>query len=197
VAVLRHKHEVASGRTSSIAQALLGYDAAGRVRPRAPRARAPVRPRPLRFRSPSALASPPDAGPFQCANTHSCLLTPPPPPPPTPIPLPPRQVVNYSGVAPPTTAEVCAASARAVTLIDLGGHRAFLKTTLFGLTSTLPGAAGAGQGEGSGLRSDCVGPFACGVALISGRRPAFPPAPLHNNPNPQTMRSCACAPRRA
>ncbi len=31
VAVLRHKHEIESGRTSSLSQQLLGYDAQGRV----------------------------------------------------------------------------------------------------------------------------------------------------------------------
>lgn len=31
VAVLRHKHELESGRTSSVSQHLLGYDAQGRV----------------------------------------------------------------------------------------------------------------------------------------------------------------------
>jgi GTPase len=31
MAVLRHKHEIQSGRTSSISQALLGYDADGQV----------------------------------------------------------------------------------------------------------------------------------------------------------------------
>jgi hypothetical protein len=49
------------------------------------------------------------------------------------------QVLNYAGVAPPTPAEVCAAAARTVNFIDLGGHPAFLKTTVFGLTSMLPG----------------------------------------------------------
>lgn len=52
------------------------------------------------------------------------------------------QVINYEGVAPPTLAEVCSAASKAVTFIDLGGHHAFLKTTLFGLTSMLPGRMG-------------------------------------------------------
>ncbi|KAF6256999.1 P-loop containing nucleoside triphosphate hydrolase protein [Scenedesmus sp. NREL 46B-D3] len=77
MAVFRHKHEIESGRTSSISQQVLGYDAEGRV-------------------------------------------------------------LNYVGVSPPTPADITAAASRMLTFIDMGGHEKYLKTTLYGMTCTLP-----------------------------------------------------------
>eukprot|EP00879_Flechtneria_rotunda_P009954 GHRR01010410.1.p1 GENE.GHRR01010410.1~~GHRR01010410.1.p1 ORF type:complete len:1136 (+),score=513.58 GHRR01010410.1:867-4274(+) len=77
MAVFRHKHEIESGRTSSISQQVLGYDDDGRV-------------------------------------------------------------VNYVGVAAPTPADIIASSSLLLNFIDMGGHEKYLKTTLYGMTCTLP-----------------------------------------------------------
>ncbi|KAK9831512.1 hypothetical protein WJX81_004473 [Elliptochloris bilobata] len=79
LAVLRHKHEIESGRTSSICQQVVGYDSTGRV-------------------------------------------------------------LNYSGVAALTQAEIAAASHKVLCFIDLGGHERYLKTAVYGLTCMLPDA---------------------------------------------------------
>lgn len=101
--------------------------------------------------------------------------------PPKPAPRPaPGQVLNYAGVTtPPTPAEVCAAAARAVTFLDLGGHHAFLKTTLFGLTSLMPGAAPR-RAPAAPRRPFALPPHGCklearGTALLAfaGRALAF------------------------
>jgi len=82
--ILRHKHELVTGRTSSLSAQSLGYDEAGRV-------------------------------------------------------------LNYGGVTAMTPAEVGAASSKLVTFLDMGGHEKAFKTTLYGLTSMLPGAVYAGS----------------------------------------------------
>ena len=73
--LLRHRHELVSGRTSSISHGFLGFDKAGRV-------------------------------------------------------------VNYETCG--SIQEICEASAKLVTLIDLAGHYKYLKTTVFGLTAYQP-----------------------------------------------------------
>ena len=76
--MLRHRHELLSGRTSSISHGFLGFDKAGGV-------------------------------------------------------------VNYDSCG--SIQEICEASAKLVTLIDLAGHRKYLKTTVFGLTAYQPEVA--------------------------------------------------------
>eukprot|EP00727_Mastigamoeba_balamuthi_P014806 m51a1_g9951 putative gtp-binding protein 1 (666) ;mRNA; f:25239-27850 len=79
VQIFRHKHEIESGRTSSIGQEILGFDSKG-------------------------------------------------------------EVVNYPkahGTA-PSAQEVCRASCKIVSFIDLAGHERYLKTTLFGMTGHQP-----------------------------------------------------------
>ena len=75
--VFRHKHEIESGRTSSISHQLLAYDAQGGV-------------------------------------------------------------LNYGRLPASTPRELAQAAARVVRLGDLGGHEKFSKTSLYGLTCTLP-----------------------------------------------------------
>lgn len=75
--VFRHKHEIESGRTSSISQQIVGYDKEGKV-------------------------------------------------------------LNYTGVAAPTPAEISAGADKVLTFIDMGGHQKYLKTTLYGMTCMLP-----------------------------------------------------------
>ena len=73
--LLRHRHELVSGRTSSISHGFLGFDKTGKV-------------------------------------------------------------VNYETCG--SIQEICEASAKLLTLIDLAGHRKYLKTTVFGLTAYQP-----------------------------------------------------------
>jgi GTPase len=73
--LLRHRHELVSGRTSSISHGFLGFDKAG-------------------------------------------------------------EVVNYETCG--SIQEICEVSVKLVTLIDLAGHRKYLKTTVFGLTAYQP-----------------------------------------------------------
>ena len=73
--LLRHRHELVSGRTSSISHGFLGFTAAG-------------------------------------------------------------EVVNYETCG--SIQEICEASAKLVTFIDLAGHRKYLKTTVFGLSAYQP-----------------------------------------------------------
>jgi GTPase len=49
------------------------------------------------------------------------------------------RVLNYVGVSAPTPADITAAASRVLTFIDMGGHEKYLKTTLYGMTCTLPG----------------------------------------------------------
>ena len=46
------------------------------------------------------------------------------------------QVVNYSEKR--SAEEICEASSKLITLIDLAGHHKYLKTTIFGLTGYSP-----------------------------------------------------------
>ena len=73
--LLRHRHELVSGRTSSISHGFLGFTKTG-------------------------------------------------------------EVVNYENCG--SIQEICENSAKLVTLIDLAGHRKYLKTTVFGLTAYQP-----------------------------------------------------------
>lgn len=73
--LLRHRHELLSGRTSSISHGFLGFNKTGGV-------------------------------------------------------------VNYESCS--SIQEICEASAKLVTLIDLAGHPKYLKTTVFGLTAYQP-----------------------------------------------------------
>ena len=77
MSVLRHKHELESGRTSSLSQQVLGYSVD-------------------------------------------------------------QQVLNYSGAHSMTPTEICSASDRLLTLIDMGGHAKSLKTCLWGMTCLVP-----------------------------------------------------------
>jgi len=72
-----HKHELESGRTSSISHEIVGFDSKGNV-------------------------------------------------------------VNYAGVRPLTSDEICEASSKVINFIDLAGHEKYLKTTVFGLTGHVP-----------------------------------------------------------
>jgi GTPase len=47
-------------------------------------------------------------------------------------------VINYAGVSTMTQAEVSASARKLVTLIDVGGHKRFIKTALNGLTAMTP-----------------------------------------------------------
>lgn len=77
--LFRHKHEVESGRTSSVSQEMLGFD--------------------------------PSGAPLFCGRGDM------------------------------TWSDVCARSAKIVTLIDLAGHGRFLRTTVCGLTARVPNYA--------------------------------------------------------
>lgn len=61
------------------------------------------------------------------------------------------QVVNYATHS--TAEEICEASAKLITFIDLAGHHKYLKTTVFGLTAGKPDLAmlvvAANMGVGS------------------------------------------------
>ena len=63
--------------------------------------------------------------------------------------LPLLQVVNYSTCV--SAEEICEASSKLVTLIDLAGHHKYLKTTVFGLTAHCPGFAMLVVGANSGI----------------------------------------------
>lgn len=76
--LLRHRHELVSGRTSSISHGFLGFNKEG-------------------------------------------------------------EVVNYENCG--SIQEICEASVELLTLIDLAGHRKYLKTTVFGLTAYQPDLA--------------------------------------------------------
>jgi GTPase len=75
--VFVHKHEIETGRTSSISHEVLGFDSKGNV-------------------------------------------------------------VTNNAVRPLTQSEICEASSKLVTFIDLAGHEKYLKTTVFGLTGHAP-----------------------------------------------------------
>lgn len=75
--IFLHKHELESGRTSSISHEIVGFDSKGNV-------------------------------------------------------------VNYAGVRPLTSDEICEASSKVINFIDLAGHEKYLKTTVFGLTGHVP-----------------------------------------------------------
>eukprot|EP00192_Tetraselmis_astigmatica_P002256 CAMPEP_0117686214 /NCGR_PEP_ID=MMETSP0804-20121206/22300_1 /TAXON_ID=1074897 /ORGANISM="Tetraselmis astigmatica, Strain CCMP880" /LENGTH=1054 /DNA_ID=CAMNT_0005497831 /DNA_START=599 /DNA_END=3763 /DNA_ORIENTATION=+ len=47
-------------------------------------------------------------------------------------------VVNYAGVSCATQAEVSASASKLVSLVDVGGHKKFMKTALHGLTAMVP-----------------------------------------------------------
>lgn len=61
------------------------------------------------------------------------------------------QVVNYSTCV--SAEEICEASSKLITFIDLAGHQKYMKTTVFGLTAHRPDfamlvvAANSGVGE--------------------------------------------------
>lgn len=66
----------------------------------------------------------------------------------------PVQVVNYSRCV--SAEEICGASSKLVTLIDLAGHHKYLKTTVFGLTAHCPDFAMLVVGANSGV-GECGG----------------------------------------
>ncbi|EGC39348.1 hypothetical protein DICPUDRAFT_147862 [Dictyostelium purpureum] len=77
--VFRHRHEIESGRTSSVSQEILGFDSKGKI---------------VNYNT----------------QIHSTL----------------------------SPSEICEQSSKIVTFIDLAGHEKYLRTTLYGLTSTSP-----------------------------------------------------------
>ena len=64
------------------------------------------------------------------------------------------QVNNYSQFT--SAEEICEASSKLITFIDLAGHPKYLKTTVFGLTAHHPDYAMLVVGANSG-----VGKFVC------------------------------------
>jgi GTPase len=90
--LLRHRHELVSGRTSSISRGFLGFTKAG-------------------------------------------------------------EVVNYENCG--SIQEICEASSKLVTLIDLAGHRKYLKTTVFGLTAYEPQLAMLVVGTDTKIGKSC------------------------------------------
>lgn len=67
------------------------------------------------------------------------------------------KVVNYLSHG--SAEEICKASAKLITFIDLAGHHKYLKTTVFGLTTRRPDfsmlvvGANAGVGESSNMHT--------------------------------------------
>ena len=57
--------------------------------------------------------------------------------------------MNYSTHA--SAEEICEASAKLITFIDLAGHHKYLKTTVFGLTAHRPDLAMLVVGANSGV----------------------------------------------
>ena len=67
-------------------------------------------------------------------------------------------MVNYAETK--TAEDICAASSKIITFIDLAGHHKYLKTTVFGLTSNHPDFAvlvvSANRGVGMFLVLKCL-----------------------------------------
>ncbi len=78
--LFRHKHEIESGRTSSVGNDILGFDIKGNVV-------------------------------NQCDTGHA-------------------SVMDWT--------RICELSAKVITFIDLAGHEKYLKTTIFGMTGSIP-----------------------------------------------------------
>jgi GTPase len=116
MAVFRHKHEIESGRTSSLSQQLLGYAADG-----APQL-ADDAPRFWRSQTCSCICRWTDRivqslwTPVRSSNMYRHA----------------GSILNYEGVAALTPAEISQAAAHVLRFIDLGGHERFMKTALYG-----------------------------------------------------------------
>ena len=107
--LFRHKHEIETGRTSSVGTDILGFDKDGNVVNRADM-----------HGTHGECPSPSLGIPLVSALPHS--FTPPSPTPPGGL--------NW--------AEICRASTKVITFIDLAGHEKYLKTTVFGMTGHAP-----------------------------------------------------------
>lgn len=59
------------------------------------------------------------------------------------------QVVNYSSCV--SAEEICEASSKLITFIDLAGHQKYMKTTIFGLTAHRPDFSMLVVGANSGV----------------------------------------------
>lgn len=88
--VFQHKHEVQTGRTSSVSHQILGFDAKG-------------------------------------------------------------EIINYSLVGSPDWKEIIEKSSKVCTFIDLAGHEKYLKTTVFGMTGSIPDYACVVIGSNMGV----------------------------------------------
>ncbi|KAN0050316.1 hypothetical protein ACTA71_003433 [Dictyostelium dimigraforme] len=99
--VFRHRHEVESGRTSSISQEIVGFDSKGKI--------------------------------VNYNTLHSSL----------------------------SPSEICESSSKIITFVDLAGHEKYLKTTLFGMTSSSPDycmiAVGANTMGATGMCKEHLG----------------------------------------
>eukprot|EP01103_Thecamoeba_quadrilineata_P019488 TRINITY_DN7911_c0_g1_i1.p1 TRINITY_DN7911_c0_g1~~TRINITY_DN7911_c0_g1_i1.p1 ORF type:complete len:722 (-),score=143.70 TRINITY_DN7911_c0_g1_i1:44-2209(-) len=109
--VFRHRHEIASGRTSDIGRELLGFSSGG-------------------------------------------------------------DITNYllGGAKAPSWADICEASSKVLTFLDLAGHEKYLKTTLFGLTGNYPDYAMIVVGANMGIVGMTKEHFQLALAL---RVPVF------------------------
>ena len=133
MAVFRHKHEIESGRTSSLSQQLLGYATDGET-PHGTCGLCQV----ARLTAAALLWAPAVMRHACCCRrtfSEAVLLTNPPGTLTRHASCHPRcagAVLNYSGVAALTPAEVSQAAAHVLRFIDLGGHERYLKTALYG-----------------------------------------------------------------
>ena len=66
-------------------------------------------------------------------------------------------MVNYSTHS--NVEDICEASAKLITFIDLAGHHKYLKTTVFGLTACRPDFAVLVVGANSGVGKFLLAPF--------------------------------------
>lgn len=149
-AVLRHKHELLSGHTSSLSVQQVAYAADGeRVGNGAARA---------------VMA----AGGGLLLQCMGAVPTPALPPSPTRT----GAVLNYTGLPCVSPAGLGADAVQLATLLDLGGHESVQHTTLHGLTTLLPNcmllcvsAADGGEGALLGRAPCCAG--GAGAAVVS------------------------------
>ena len=73
------------------------------------------------------------------------------------------KVVNYSTCV--SVEEICEASSKLITFIDLAGHQKYMKTTIFGLTAHCPDFAMLVVGANSGVGKWLLEAFCCVLHL--------------------------------
>ena len=117
--VFRHKHEVATGRTSSISQRIIAYRRGGRMDTE-------IGTRVLNYASSTSALTPQemleDSSLGDGKRRCDCVAG----------------SVNESGAAHEENGDRSDDDVKVLTLIDLGGHEKYLKTALFGLTCLAP-----------------------------------------------------------